>query len=101
MVGVKLVGAVLPELETGVVEVGAAGTGEEHAADAAENPNGRQHRLDQGEAQLGIGVEHVVADELQVLIAAQIGVATEVVERRLVAPALEAAAAQRQQAGAP
>ncbi len=63
---------------------------EERAANAAKNADGRRHRVNQREAQFGVQVERVLADERQVVIAAHLGVAAEVVEARVFTPAAEA-----------
>ena len=73
---VQLIGARL------VVEPRAADVGEEHAADAADDADRRQRRLDQREAQLGVGEHGVLSGELQVVVAAQLRVAAEVGEVR-------------------
>src|SRR6185369_6633710 len=45
----------LPPRKGLAIEVSAAHAGEEHAADAAEDPERREHRFDKRESQLGIG----------------------------------------------
>ena len=47
------------------VEGAATDVGEEHAADAAEDADGRQHGFDQREAELGVEERRFVAEELQ------------------------------------
>jgi Flp pilus assembly protein TadD/predicted aspartyl protease len=58
--GSELLRLVGPELETGVVPPAGADVEEQHAADAAEDPDGREHRLDQREPELRVRA-HVLA----------------------------------------
>ena len=80
------------------VEAGAADVAEEDAADAAENADWRRHGVDEREAELGVGVEALVAEELAVLVAAHFGVAAEVGVIRAPTPALEAVGSQGEHA---
>ena len=81
------------------VQAGAADASEDHAAHPAEHADGRQHGLDEREAEFRVGEEALVAHELQVVVAAQLGVAAveEVVRRP--ARAVEPAEAEGRHAG--
>src|SRR5690606_35711482 len=84
-------------LEVLAFPAGAADVEEERAAHAAEDANRRGHGVDEREAELGVQEERVLPDEGQVLVAAQLAVAAEEEEVRVVAPAREAARAQGQE----
>src|SRR6185295_6934384 len=86
-------------LELLAIEAAAAEVAEEDAADAAEHAERREHRLDEREAELGVEERRLAAHELEVVVAAHLGVAAEVEEVGRAAPALEPAAPQRQQPG--
>src|SRR6185295_10671294 len=92
-VAARLAGARIHRLL--VVEPRPADAGEEHAADAADDADRRQRRLDQRETQLRVREVGVLSGELQVVVAAQLTVAAEVEEVGEVADALEAAEARR------
>src|SRR4029079_11388308 len=77
---------------------GCAEVEEEDAAQAADNADRRQGRFDHREAQLGIGEESFVAEEREVVVAPQFGVATEVEVPGELTPALVAARAESQDA---
>src|SRR6185295_16508460 len=68
------------------------------AAKAADHADWSQCRLDQREPQFGIEEERLVAEELEIVVAAQFGVAAEVHVARELSPALEPARAERQHA---
>ena len=84
-----------------VVEARVPDVEEQHAAQAAEHTHRRQHRLDEREAQLDVREERLVADELEVVEPAHLGVAAVIHEVRIAAPALEAAEADGEHAGGP
>ena len=67
-----------PDLHRDALVAGGAEVEEEHAAQAADHADRRQRRFDQREAQLGVGEERLVAEELQVVVAAHLRVAAEV-----------------------
>ena len=75
-----------------------ADAGEEHGPHAAEHADRREHRLDQREPQFRVGEEALVADKLQVVVAAQFGVAAVVEVVRRVSRAVEAAEPERRDA---
>src|SRR5262245_5684364 len=87
----------LPPRKGLAIEVSPAHTGEEHATDPTQDTDWRQHRFDERKTQLGVRKRGLRAEELEILIAAQLGVAAEVDEVRDLAPALETAKSQRQQ----
>src|SRR5581483_5853686 len=96
LVGLSLTGhELVAGLRVLLLEVRGADVGEEDAADAAEHADRRQHRLHQREPELGVGEEALVADEGQIVVAAQLGVAAEVEEVGIASPAVEAAQAER------
>src|SRR5207253_9238306 len=66
----------------------------EHAANASDDANRRERGFDDREPQLGVRVDDVLADELQVVVAAQVAVAAEVHEAGEVAVAAEPADAR-------
>ena len=76
-------------------ETRAAEPGKEHAPHAAQYPDGRQHGFDERKAQLRVGEEPGVADELEEVVAAQFRVAAEEEEVGHVADALEPFHAER------
>ena len=78
----------------------AADVGEEHAANAADDADRRQRRLNQREPQLRVGEHRVLPGELQVVVAVQLGVAAEVGEIGEIAEALEPLEARCQQSAA-
>src|SRR5579862_381453 len=79
------------------VEPRAADARKKRPADTADDANRRQRRLDERKAELGVGKDRVLSGELEVVVAAELGVAAEVQEVGGVAKALEAAHARRQQ----
>ena len=89
----------VPGGERRVVEAGHAEVEEERAADAAQHADRRRHCLDQRKAQLGVGVEGLVADEFQIVVSAHVRVAAEVGEVGILSPAPETARPHRQHAG--
>src|SRR5207249_7026793 len=74
--------------------------GEEHAADAPDDPDRSECGLDDRKPELGVGEEHVLADELEIIVSAHLRVAAEVHEVRVLAEALEPAHTRRKHARA-
>ena len=87
-----------PHVRRHAFVAGGAETAEGDAAQAANHAERRQRRLDQRESQFGVQEERLVAEELEVVVATQFGVAAEVHVAREFAPALEPAGAERQHA---
>ena len=70
-----------------VAEPGSADARVEHAPNAADDANRRDRGFDDRETKLGVCVDDVLPDKLQVVVTAQVGVATEVHEAGEVAVA--------------
>src|SRR6185503_2563313 len=71
---------------------------EHHSAQAADDTDRHERRLDEREAQLRVREERLVAEELQVVVAAELRVAAEIDVPGELAPALEPAGAEREDA---
>ena len=75
---------------------GGADVEEEGTPNTAEDADWRRHRLDEREPQLHVAVKRLVAQEVQIFVAAHLRLSTEEDEVGKIAPTVEGAPAERQ-----